>query len=86
MFLGVALACILFFPRIEGGIDGWIKVFNKGAADSGVSILNTAIVVGFGGVVKNTGVSETVDEELKAVVLEAVKKTDEKMEQLREKE
>ncbi len=37
----------------------------------------------FGGVVKNTGVSEPVDEELKAVVLEAVKKTDEKMEQLR---
>ena len=29
-------------------------MFNKGAADSGVSILNTAIVVGFGGVVKNT--------------------------------
>lgn len=54
VFLGVVLACILFFPRIEGGIDGWIKVFNKGAADSGVSILNTAIVVGFGGVVKNT--------------------------------
>lgn len=54
VFLGVVLACILFFPRIEGGIDGWIKVFNKGAADSGVSILNTAIVVGFGGVVQNT--------------------------------
>lgn len=29
----------------------WINIFNKGAADSGVSILNTAIVVGFGGVV-----------------------------------
>ncbi|MEA4955293.1 MAG: GntP family permease [Pseudoflavonifractor sp.] len=54
VFLGVVLACILFFPRIEGGLNGWIRVFNKGAADSGVSILNTAIVVGFGGVVKNT--------------------------------
>lgn len=54
VFIGVALATILFFPRIEGGINGWIKVFNKGAADSGVSILNTAIVVGFGGVVQNT--------------------------------
>ena len=54
VFIGVALATILFFPRIEGGVNGWIKVFNKGAADSGVSILNTAIVVGFGGVVQNT--------------------------------
>ena len=54
VFIGVALATILFFTRIEGGINGWIKVFNKGAADSGVSILNTAIVVGFGGVVQNT--------------------------------
>ena len=54
VFIGVALATILFFTRIEGGINGWIKVFNKGAADSGVSILNTAIVVGFGGVAQNT--------------------------------
>ena len=54
VFAGVLLATILFFPRIEGGINGWLKVFNKGAADSGVSILNTAIVVGFGGVVQNT--------------------------------
>lgn len=54
VFLGVILSCILFFPRIEGGLNGWIRIFNKGAADSGVSILNTAIVVGFGGVVKNT--------------------------------
>lgn len=54
VFVGVILACILFFPRVEGGVNGWIRVFNKGAADSGVSILNTAIVVGFGGVVQNT--------------------------------
>ena len=51
---GVILTCVLFFPRIEGGVNGWVKVFNKGAADSGVAILNTAIVVGFGGVVQNT--------------------------------
>ncbi len=37
----------------------------------------------FGGVVKNTETAELVDEDLKAVVLEAVKKADEKMEQLR---
>lgn len=53
VFIGVVLATILLFNRIKG-INEWINVFNKGAADSGVSILNTAIVVGFGGVVKNT--------------------------------
>ena len=53
VFAGVALATILMFKRIKG-VNEWIGVFNKGAADSGVAILNTAIVVGFGGVVKNT--------------------------------
>lgn len=51
---GVLLATILMFKRVKGGIGEWVKVFNKGAADSGVAILNTAIVVGFGGVVQNT--------------------------------
>ena len=51
---GVILAVILMFKRIKGGIKEWVSVFNKGAADSGVAILNTAIVVGFGGVVQNT--------------------------------
>ena len=37
----------------------------------------------FGGVVSNTKVAETVDQDLKDTVLAAVKKTDEKMEQLR---
>ena len=54
VFIGVAAATILMFPRVKGGINGWVQVFNKGAADSGVAILNTAIVVGFGGVVKGT--------------------------------
>ena len=53
VFIGVALATILMWNRVKG-INGWIAVFNEGAANSGVSILNTAIVVGFGGVVKNT--------------------------------
>lgn len=53
VFLGVALATILMWKRV-GTINGWIAVFNEGAANSGVSILNTAIVVGFGGVVKQT--------------------------------
>lgn len=61
VFAGVALATILMFKRISG-ITEWINVFNKGAADSGVAILNTAIVVGFGGVVKNTqGFTDLVD-------------------------
>ena len=51
--LGVALSVILFFNKI-GSPKKWIEVFNKGASDSGVAILNTAIVVGFGGVVKQT--------------------------------
>ncbi|MDR1623311.1 MAG: hypothetical protein LBS00_13170 [Synergistaceae bacterium] len=54
VFWGVALATVLMWKRVAGGINGWIKVFNKGAADSGVAILNTAIVVGFGGVVQQT--------------------------------
>lgn len=53
VFAGVVLATVLMFHRIHG-INEWINVFNKGAADSGVSILNTAIVVGFGGVVAET--------------------------------
>jgi len=54
VIIGVCAAVILMWKRVEGGIWAWVKVFNKGAADSGVAILNTAIVVGFGGVVKNT--------------------------------
>ena len=54
VFAGVAAATILMFKRIKGGVKEWVSVFNKGAADSGVAILNTAIVVGFGGVVQNT--------------------------------
>jgi H+/gluconate symporter-like permease len=54
VIFGTAVACILNFNRVKGGIGGWIKVFNKGSADSGVAILNTAIVVGFGGVVQKT--------------------------------
>ena len=54
VIIGVFAAVILMWKRVEGGIWAWVKVFNKGAADSGVAILNTAIVVGFGGVVKNT--------------------------------
>lgn len=53
VFIGVALATILMWKYV-GNFDKWLAVFNEGAANSGVSILNTAIVVGFGGVVKAT--------------------------------
>ena len=50
---GTLLAVILMYKRVAN-LEAWVKVFNKGASDSGIAILNTAIVVGFGGVVKNT--------------------------------
>jgi len=50
---GIILSVVLFFKR-QKSLQAWIDIFNKGAADSGVSILNTAIVVGFGGLVQNT--------------------------------
>lgn len=53
VLIGIVLAVLLMFRRV-GSLNQWIEVFNKGAADSGVAILNTAIVVGFGGVVQNT--------------------------------
>ncbi len=54
VFAGVIAATILMYKQVPGGFKEWLKVFNKGAADSGVSILNTAIVVGFGGIVQKT--------------------------------
>lgn len=51
--VGIILAVVLMFRKVAD-ISHWIEVFNKGAADSGTAILNTAIVVGFGGVVEQT--------------------------------
>lgn len=50
---GIILAVVLMFRKVAD-VSHWIEVFNKGAADSGTAILNTAIVVGFGGVVEQT--------------------------------
>lgn len=49
--IGIFLAVVLLFKRVK---TGWLEVFNKGAADTGPAIMNTALVVGFGGVVKET--------------------------------
>lgn len=66
VMVGVILSTILFFKRIPG-VSKWVEVFNKGAADSGVAILNTAIVVGFGGVVQNTAGFHSLIEKLQSV-------------------
>lgn len=49
--IGILLAVVLMFRRVK---NGWLEVFNKGAADTGPAIMNTALVVGFGGVVEET--------------------------------
>ncbi|RVU54790.1 GntP family permease [Anaerosphaera multitolerans] len=51
--IGIVLSVLLFYKKI-GNPGEWVNVFNKGAADSGTAILNTAIVVGFGGIVQET--------------------------------
>ncbi|MBR6542937.1 MAG: GntP family permease [Anaerotignum sp.] len=49
--VGILLAVVLMFRKVK---TGWMKVFNQGAADTGPAILNTGLVVGFSGVVKQT--------------------------------
>ena len=46
-------AIILLWKYIDG-VDGWVDTLNSGAVNSATAILNTAIVVGFAGVVKET--------------------------------
>ncbi len=53
VFIGVVLAVVLMFKKVKTG-RGWINVFNKGAQDCCPAILNTAIVVGFGGAMQST--------------------------------
>lgn len=50
---GIILSIILLRPY-GGDYSSWIKILNDGALNSAPAILNTAIVVGFAGVVKNT--------------------------------
>ena len=68
--LGGCLCSIIFFyKRIEKGIDGWIEVLNKGAQNSVIAILNTALVVGFAGVVSKTKGFSILIEKLKSMKL-----------------
>ena len=76
-------------PFDNDGVITWelmVERMNSDLANILGNLVNRTISMTnkyFGGVVNNTGAVEPVDEDLKAVVLEAVKKADEKMNQLR---
>lgn len=55
ILIGLILAMILQAPYLSGkGMEKYIGILNKGGANSVSSLLNTALVVGFGGVVVQT--------------------------------
>ena len=76
-------------PFDNDGIISWelmVERLNSDLANILGNLVNRTISMTnkyFGGEVKTTGSREEVDEDLKATVLEAVKKTDAKMDQLR---
>ena len=76
-------------PFDNDGVITWelmVERMNSDLANILVNLVNRTISMTnkyFGGVVEKTGVTEDVDADLKAVVLEAVKKADEKMDRLR---
>ncbi len=76
-------------PFENDGVISWelmVERMNSDLANTLGNLVNRTISMSnkyFGGVVSNTGVSEAVDEELKACALETVKAVDAKMEKLR---
>lgn len=76
-------------PFDNDGVITWelmVERMNSDLANILGNLVNRTISMTnkyFGGTVASTGVTEPVDDDLKAVVLEAVKKADEKMNQLR---
>jgi len=76
-------------PFDNDGVISWelmVERMNSDLANILGNLVNRTISMSnkyFGGKVTNSGVTEAVDEDLKSVVLEAVKKVDEKMEKLR---
>lgn len=53
LLAGVMFAVIILF-RYGGSLHEWLGVFNKGANNSALVILNTAMVIGFASVIKQT--------------------------------
>ena len=76
-------------PFDNDGVISWelmVERMNSDLANILGNLVNRTISMSnkyFGGVVTNAGVTDAVDEDLKAVVLDAVKKADEKMDKLR---
>ena len=76
-------------PFENDGVISWdlmVERMNSDLANILGNLVNRTISMSnkyFGGVVTDTGVSEEVDSDLKATVLDAVKKVDEKMDKLR---
>ena len=72
-------------PFDNDGVISWelmVERMNSDLANILGNLVNRTISMTnkyFGGTVTNTGVSQLVDDDLKAIVLEAVKKADEKM-------
>ena len=53
VFFGIVAACLLFWPFIKAPRK-YISMFNDGGSNAVMSLMNTAIVVGFGGVAQQT--------------------------------
>lgn len=76
-------------PFDNDGVISWelmVERMNSDLANILGNLVNRTISMTnkyFGGIVTNTGASQPVDDDLKATVLEAVKKADEKMDKLR---
>ena len=76
-------------PFENDGVISWdlmVERMNSDLANILGNLVNRTVSMTnkyFGGIVENKGVAELVDEELKATVLETVKKVDEKMNKLR---
>ena len=76
-------------PFENDGVISWelmVERMNSDLANILGNLVNRTISMSnkyFGGVVENKGAAEAVDEDLKAVVLDEVKKVDAKMAQLR---
>ena len=76
-------------PFENDGVISWdlmVERMNSDLANILGNLVNRTVSMTnkyFGGIVENKGAAEPVDEELKATVLETVKKVDEKMNKLR---